>query len=495
MKHDWKRDFKGERIGRVEKFLHKWRGGVLRKETGIEKIVRSALADDFPVTDRQAEFVDTNFYYRVGGVDPVKAKAHNDCLFIQWGIGSRKADTFDDQVKVANDTELPYVSWIIFDPDSSMSISDQALQYSNDPDVKSNPMCVDLEKPRSTTRMINYSELRGIVTILQAASVFQVGCYSRVNIFEAIFPNGFPDWMEDVWQWIAQYLLFYDGEDWVQTRNYETFLNKWAWSLPPSVVRSKLYSDQKWRDLVWAWQLSDYGKAPYYIAVVTLPSGGSGMKSCDLNVSMKKVALFIADLFAGQVPVPPPSGDCPKDCQEQIEILSEQLAIAQSVFRTSLHETNVVVSELAGTVIVLANNLDQLQIEFNLHEHNGNTEPQPPSDKTEFLTVRVENDDLSKCSVFTAAGHDKACENTKPTDEQISRVPLVYEWPPGKPLPEEKVHVFPYDAAFQIYRYAVYSCKDNPNDPIIKTGYGEYYLVYGGLFDRCLVPAKRLEIL
>lgn len=299
----WQRDFDPEKISRLDKFLHDYfRGGRVKSKFDIVP---------FAIEDKQAQFVDTNFYYRVGGVDPEKAKEHNDILAIQWGIGSRKANTFEDQVAIANDKSIPYISWIIFDPADPMPIYQQASNYASDPHVISNPMRIDVEKPRSTTRCINYTELETIVSILKIESAFKVGAYSRVNIFEEIFPNGFPDWMEDVYQWIAQYLLFYKDGKWIQARYYDDYLNNgWEWSLPPAVTKSQLYKDQRWRDLVEAWQITDYGNAEYYIAKQWISPGQPGMKSCDLNLSMKSSMIFISNLFSGYTPPQPPITDC-----------------------------------------------------------------------------------------------------------------------------------------------------------------------------------------
>lgn len=466
--NSWQRDFPAERTSKWGKLLHNWRGGKTKKVTTFDRILGKAL----DIRDRQAQFVDTNFYYRVGGTDPQKAKDHNDILAIQYGIGSRVVDTFAEQVGIANDQGLPYFSWIIYDPDDNLSIADQAEKYVSHPLAKVAPLFTDLEKPRSYTRMINYDELKIITDIHRQANDFRHGCYSRVNLFESVFPNGFPDWFEDVVQWIAQYLLYWNGSNWVQYRYYENFLDDWEWSLPPSVTKSRLYSDQKWRDLVWMWQFTDKGDAEYYIANEFYAPGKPGMKNCDLNVSMQNAVEFITKLF-GEIVPPPTPGECPEDCKELIQ---------QNTDRINQLESNLVTLEQATEdrfAVAYASIVD-VQKQLDEHEHEGTTPPE-----TDYLTVKVDNPDNANCSVYLPVGHDKACED-EPED---------YDGPPGKPIPENKIGRFEHGTEFKIYKSGWYSCIDKENTPEIKTGYGDHYLVYGGAWDRAMVPAKRVRIL
>ena len=104
----WVRDFPAEQLGW---FTH------LANKFLAKKIRPSALAD------RQARFVDTNFYYRLGGVDPAKAKTENDILAIQWGIGSRQAETYLEQVSIAQNNGQKYTSWWIHRVSTRMCIS------------------------------------------------------------------------------------------------------------------------------------------------------------------------------------------------------------------------------------------------------------------------------------------------------------------------------------------------------------------------------------
>ena len=288
--NDWKRQFPYEKIGRLDQFLHGWRGGVARP---------------FFIASEQANFVDTNFYYRVGGVDPDKARQHNDILAIQWGIGSRKTDTFDDQVAVAKSQNLKYFTWCILDVADAKSIEEQVEIWHDTEGATEAPMFIDQERPRSSTRYLNVDELRRAVTTIRSLSDYRVGCYSRVNIFESLFDE-FPTWMEDVAQWIAQYLLHWDSFAWVPYRYYDDFLKSWSWSLPPAVIKSNLYKDSYWREMVEAWQFTDKGDAEYYIAPEWIYPGQPGIKSCDLNVSIKPLHEFMQSIFGEVDPIPPP---------------------------------------------------------------------------------------------------------------------------------------------------------------------------------------------
>lgn len=297
----WKRDFPVEKIGWIGKQVHRLKGG------------RLPIAEVASVIDqRQGRFIDTNFYYRLDGVVPEKAKEYSDFLAIQWGIGSNKAITYDQQVSIAIGNDQNYITWIILDPDDALPIVSQLALVLADPLAVCSPIAIDVEKPRSTTRCINYYELRDGILYLKSNSEYPTGIYSRVNIFEDIFPNGFPNWMQDVWQWIAQYLYVYVDGIWIEARYYEQFLKDWAWSLPPSVVSSSLYNDQYWRDQVLAWQISPKGDAEYYIAPEWIYPGQPGIKSCDLNLTIPELSVFTQKVFTKvqEPPPPPPEPEC-----------------------------------------------------------------------------------------------------------------------------------------------------------------------------------------
>lgn len=316
--NEWKRNFQPERISRLDQILHGWRGGYRKPPKTL-------------IAERQAQFIDTNFYYRVGGVDPVKAAARNDLLAIQWGIGSRKCDTFDDQVAIAKSQDLKYFTWAILDVSDPKPIEQQVEIWHGTPGATEAPMFIDQEKPRSYTRYLNANELRTAVLRIMQLSTFRPGCYSRVNIFEDVFNYQFPDWFEDVAQWIAQYLLYWNGSAWVQYRYYDDFLNKWEWALPPAVVKSPMYKDGYWRSMVEAWQFTDKGDAEYYIAPEWISPGQPGMKSCDLNVSIKPLPEFIISIFGEEPPLPPPPPPPPDPpptectCTERLDAIEVRL--------------------------------------------------------------------------------------------------------------------------------------------------------------------------
>lgn len=341
---DWKREFPVEKIGLLERLLHKGRAGVL----------------PFDVETRQAQFIDTNFYYRVGGVDVDKAKNHNDILAIQAGIGSRKAVTLEDQISVAKEAGLKYVTWLILDPNDSLSIAEQIISWFGWWGVDSAPMCIDLEKPRSITRHINRDELKIAVETIRNNSEFRVGCYSRVNIFESIFGSAFPDWFRDVWQWIAQYLL---NNQWSLYRYYDPFLNSWEWSLPPSVTKSLLYRDKYWREMVEAWQITPKGDAVHYIAPMWIEPGQPGIKSCDLNVSMKSVADFMESIFGDIVvePLPP----IPNDCIWQFEALKRVNYRTQPIVSSSTYAGTFSVGHVVGAFEMI-NGKNNLWLKFEM---------------------------------------------------------------------------------------------------------------------------------
>lgn len=296
---DWIRDFPGEKIGPLEKVLYQIRGGKLA-------VPLTALLD------RQGQFIDTNFYYRLDGIDAEKEADNCDFLAVQWGIGSRKAETYDQQVYIALANDQHYFSWIILDSDDELTVVQQLEKVMSDPLARVAPIVIDVEAPRSTTRCINYVELQAAVQYLKSISEYRVGIYSRVNILESIFGSSFPDWMAEVWQWIAQYLLFYIDGSWVQAQYYNQFLPSYAWSLPPSVVKSRLYTNDYWRNLVLAWQITSKGDAEYYIAPEWISPGQPGIKSCDLNLTIPALNIFEDRVFSKYNPDPidPPEETC-----------------------------------------------------------------------------------------------------------------------------------------------------------------------------------------
>ena len=296
--NDWIRDFPAEQITTVDKVIHRMKGG-------FQRLPKSLLPA------YQAQFVDTNFYYRQGGVDADKADEQNDILAIQYGIGDWKCDTFDEQVGIAKDNGQKYIVWIIPSIASSMSVADQVKKCCQDPNTEGAPVYIDEERPNSYTRYLNAGELRIAIDTIRNYNPFPPGCYSRVNILDDVFDGAFPSWFEGVNQWIAQYLLHWNGSAWVQYKYYNNFLEDWEWSLPPSVVRSRLYSDSKWKDAVVAWQFSEKGDAEYYIAPEWISPGQPGIKSCDLNVSILPLNQFMLKVFNEQSPPPPiPDPEC-----------------------------------------------------------------------------------------------------------------------------------------------------------------------------------------
>lgn len=328
----WYRDFYPERISKLNRLLHIARGGIV-KPTARQVVEIGRLSVEEIL--RQGRFIDTNLYYRLNGIDPVKAKVSCDILAIQYGIGTRVAETFEQQVQIAIDNGQKYFTWIIFDVDDVQPIVNQISQYFSHPLVSAAPTCVDVEKPRSTTRCINYSELKLIIETLKILSEYRVGVYSNIYTFEQIFPSGYPSWMQEVFQWVAQYLL---DSNWYQYQYYDDFfVDGWEWSLPPAVTRSFLYRDQYWRDMVEAWQITSKGDAEYYIAVKWIYPGQPGIKSCDLNVSIRDLRTFIDRIFTKvSDPGIPPVPECSWDFQavRNVNYRSEPVVTSASYLGT-----------------------------------------------------------------------------------------------------------------------------------------------------------------
>ena len=269
--------------------------------------IRALLAATYPrptiiAGERQAQFFDTNFYFRLGGLVPEKVQRNADMLIIQAGIGSRMAETLPEHVQIAKDTGKRYATYLIPDVDDSLSMAEQVDNWFTWPGVADAPMVSDIEKPRPTTRHVNTSEFKTFQLRMKAVSDFLTWSYSRVNIFEVLFPSGFPYWMEDVLQWIAQYFLTPKGEYY---KYFEDWLAVFAWQYPRAVNQSFLYQDPYWKKLVKAWQISPKFDGEYYLAPKYIEPGVPGIKSVDGNVSMEAQAVFL-NYFPEPEPIPEP---------------------------------------------------------------------------------------------------------------------------------------------------------------------------------------------
>lgn len=255
--------------------------------------------------ERQAEFFDTSFYFRLNGLDPEKVARNADMLIIQAGIGNRMAVTLPEHIAIAKDEGKRYATYLIPDVDSPLDLDEQVENWFGWPGVADAPMVSDVEKPRAMTRHINSIEFRDFQMTMKSLSPFQTWSYSRVSIFETIFAAGFPAWMDDVNQWIAQYYL---DTLWNMYRYFDDWLPLYAWQYPRAVIKSPLYADSFWRERVKAHQISPKFDGNFYLSPEWISPGQPGIKSVDGNVSIEPLSVFL-DYFpesGGTIPPPPP---------------------------------------------------------------------------------------------------------------------------------------------------------------------------------------------
>jgi hypothetical protein len=255
-----------------------------------------------------ARFIDPNRFYRKGGIDRAKlraAKDRGDCeaLFVQAGIGMNMAATLEEQVQVASDLGMPHMTWHI--PDYRYSIIGQAQAYLSWPGVAGHVLCGDIENVSTFVRHLNAAELKVYYSVLSAQG--ETWLYTRVNILEAIFPNGIPALYDDTKYWIAQYIY----ENWLlrqQYQRYDGFVAKYDGKLPPAVMGSKLFASQNKRDQVMGWQFSEKGDAQYYLASAKTedPVNKNGITVCDLNVCPRWTPADLTAALGGGIVEPPP---------------------------------------------------------------------------------------------------------------------------------------------------------------------------------------------
>jgi len=200
-------------------------------------------------------------------------------------------DTLPEQVSIAKGEGKRYATYLIPDVDDPGNMNDQVDEWYTWPGVADAPMVSDIEKPRWSTRVVTPSEFRMFQLRMKARSAFQTWTYSRVNIFEPMFPQGFPSWMSDVLQWIAQYYIDLSGH---MYEYFDDWLRIWAWQLPRAVQQSFLYASATFRNMVKAWQISSKFDGEFYLAPEWISPGQPGIKSIDGNVSIEPLAQFLS---------------------------------------------------------------------------------------------------------------------------------------------------------------------------------------------------------
>jgi len=249
------------------------------------------------------------------------------------------------------------------------------------------------------------------------------------------------------------------------------------------------WSDGQYVPLDWPFGLQEFEEWQYSADGNGLGSyfGSTGALSIDLGLFKGDWTAF--EKHYGLTEAPPPTDDCCEELQAQITVLSTrvdelsgQLVHVEAQTSSNTTQLDVQATQLQNVSGVVSN----LEADFAKHlgnpdahhSHDGETPPPiepPPADET--FTVLVANDSEANCSVYKIDNYGTECPG---------------ENPPGKPIPENKVHVFKLGERFEVYASAAVSCIDSASTPVVKTGYGDYYMVAGGQFDGHLVPKKRV---
>ena len=246
-------------------------------------------------TKPQGWLFDSTVYCRLDGLDPAKIKQHNFAgMLIQTGRGDEIVSTLQDQIDVAEECELPWAGWHIPDPNDG-SMRYQAELVAAQPRVKGHLLIGDLE-PRKygdwstcVTPDQGHDFLKALADVSGRAS----WGYSNPDILINRFKM--PQWVYDFDWWIAQY----PSSKW---KTFEEFLAYYAWKYP-----SYFKDNTEFRKRIKIWQWTQWGKAQLYYAATTLPDGGKGIQSGDLDIAMMTFGETQSVLAVEEEPIPEPS--------------------------------------------------------------------------------------------------------------------------------------------------------------------------------------------
>jgi len=203
------------------------------------------------------QIVDVHQYYPKGTIDWDYLQEHNIIVQISVGIGNQMGVRYLHQIEEARKRNLPVVVWHI--PDCTTGIVEQVQEVFSWPYVKDYVFCMDVEKPRSDTRVINATEFKWYAQTIESLSRFQPMVYSSEWILRAIFGSTFPSWYQ-YHHWIAQYV--YKNYPYLY-EYFDDFVAVYGCQLPPSVKTSSLFVDPVHKDSVVEWQFTHKGREPF----------------------------------------------------------------------------------------------------------------------------------------------------------------------------------------------------------------------------------------
>lgn len=190
------------------------------------------------------------------------------------------------------------------------------------------------------------------------------------------------------------------------------------------------------------------------------------------SIDLNRCQLYTRDqVFDIAYPPVVPNPDC---CDNLWSYVNEKVA----EMTAQIDKLNSDVASLSSDLIKADEKIDELSTRIETHTHDD-------GENSEYLTVIVDNDENKNCSVYAVTYYDEACSDAPPG----------YDGPKGKPIPETKVGAIEHGKTFLIFASGYESCIDDFTTPEIITGHGDYYRVYGGVFDRKLIPAKRVTII
>jgi GH25 family lysozyme M1 (1,4-beta-N-acetylmuramidase) len=246
----------------------------------------------------QAKIVDIHRYYRSGGVDWGKLKANCDAVIISAGVGLVESPLLREQVRGAQDHDVPYATYHIPSPNAG-SMSNQAAAYLNGYGVRDALTCIDVEPPSKNVRCVNSQESLAYIHHIEDRTARQPLVYSNPKYIKEALGN--PAWLKEYWLWIAQWLY----RIWLLTfyPDFDTFLAKYACAFPPYVRGTALL------EKTVLWQFSAKGDAQRLCASALTqdPIYRYGIKDADLDISTIPKDNFLNLLgLISPSPEPPP---------------------------------------------------------------------------------------------------------------------------------------------------------------------------------------------
>lgn len=227
---------------------------------------------------RQAVVVDIHEYYRTGGIDWPRAADNFDALILRAAVGFRLDELYFEHMEKAELHFERVATYAV--PDPQYPPDELADFYYEIEGVSAHPIIGDIE-PTGGAMVTEYQARKFFERLSSRGGPFAPWYYSNYNYTEAL---GFPQWVAPMVKFWAEYPY----DIYTKYRKVDRYLSKNPWKIPKWAVRSGYTPELH--------QFSNYGDAQFYLANAKTedPKWQSGIKSCDLSVSLIDTDEFFA---------------------------------------------------------------------------------------------------------------------------------------------------------------------------------------------------------